>query len=124
MSSRPHAKPTQIVVAASMAADVISPPTNTFQLSGLSYTVAWTGAPVGTFTVEACNDAIFDPNGAYVAGTGSWDTITLSTTPAATGTPGTALISIAQIEWAYTRLHYNFTSGAGSLTVTSAGKVQ
>jgi hypothetical protein len=108
-----------------MAVDVISPPTNTFQLSLLSYTLVWTGTPSGTFTVEACNDAQFDPNGAYIAGTGSWDTLTLSVTVVATGAPGTALINLSQLGFAFCRLHYvaGTSPGTGNLTVTVAGKV-
>lgn len=123
MSSRPHVKPTILVSAQSMATDVISPPTNTFQMSLLSYTLAWTGTPTGTFTVEGCNDAVFEPNGAYVANTGSWDTLTLSSTVLASGSAGTALLNLAQLGMAYLRLHYTATSGSGSLTITAAGKV-
>lgn len=122
MSSRPLLKP-YTYPSVSMAATSVTPATNTFQLNLLSYTAAWTGTPTGTFTVEACNDAQFDPNGAYIANTGSWDTIVLSTTPAATGAAGSALVSIAQLSFAFVRLRYTASSGTGSLTVTVAGKV-
>jgi hypothetical protein len=94
----------------------------------VSYTAVWTGAPIGTITIEACNDAQRDPNGQPIAGTGTWIPIYMSVNGSLANSitvsgAGQALIDIDGISAAFIRLHYNFTSGSGSLTVTNSGKV-
>jgi len=122
MSSRPELKPFKVITNAPATADVISIPTviNTFSLVG--YTVSWSSGVVGSFNVEVCNDAQFEVNGNYIAGTGTWVAITLSTPVTATGTAGTAFIDIDAISAANMRLHFVFTSGSGTINATVAGK--
>jgi len=106
-----------------MATDVISPITISTQVSFLSYNVIWTGSPVGTFEVEVCNDAIFNADGSYKAGTGSWVPLTLSAPTTATGTSGTGFIDIRGTGAGFVRLHYVATSGSGILNASMSAKV-
>lgn len=122
MSSRPELKAFPVITAASMGADVISPPSNINQITYVGYTVSWTGTPTGSFSVEVCNDAVYLPNGQYVAGTGTWVALTLSSSVSASGSAGSAFIDIDGVSAAFIRLHYTRSSGTGTLNATVAGK--
>lgn len=110
-----------------MATSITSNPTNINLLPGLSYDLVWTGAPVGTFSVQVSNTALFDSEGNYIAGSGNWNTLPTSsfqgTYPVPAGSPGNGFLDVFGTEAAWCRLVYNATSGTGSLTVVVSAKV-
>lgn len=106
-----------------MAADVTSSPSLINQISYVSYSVVFTGVPVGTFQVEVCDDAQLNADGSVVANTGSWTPLALSSVPAAAGSAGTGFIDVRGTAAAFIRLHYVATSGSGILNATVSGKV-
>lgn len=105
----------------SMTTSVNGIPINAQQMSGLGFDISWTGAPVGTFGVEVSNTYTQSGQG-VVENPGSWNSIVLSTVPAATGTSGSAFINVAEIQGLWLRLTYTATSGTGTLNATVCGK--
>lgn len=109
-----------------MATSITSPPTFIGQIPGLSYDLTWTGAPVGTFSVQVSNTYRQDSYGTVV-NAGSWNTLPPSaftgTYPVPSGTPGNGFLDVVGTEAAWIRLVYNYTSGSGNLTVVPAAKV-
>ncbi len=124
MSSRPLLKPQAVLTAQSMAASFTSLITNVNMISILSYTLAWTGTPTGTFTVEVSNDYVPTQHGVLdpAANTGTWVALVLSVTVAATGADGSAFIDVDTMGAAWVRLKYTRDSGTGAATATIAGK--
>lgn len=87
------------------------------QAFGYSIQIVWTGAPVGTFTLEVSNDA--GPNEPYLTPTNpgvvNWSTYTGSAVAAGGGTGvWTWDVTLSSVRWV--RLVYTRTSGTGSLT--------
>lgn len=123
MSTRPILKPFSIFTSASMATSLTSPATIITNLSGVGYDISWSGAPVGTFSVQVSNTYAINADGS-VANAGSWTTLTLSGTVAPAGTTDNGFINIAGIEAYAIRLVYTRTSGTGTLNATISGKVQ
>lgn len=127
--SRPTRGPTIDLNAVAMTQDRFA----LVQLQNLtlaSFTAVWTGSPVGTITVEGCNDAQVQANGVIVNGTGTWEPLPFTnqagmtvTSLATGGSAGAALLALSSVPTAFLRFHYTFTSGTGSLTVTSYAKV-
>lgn len=121
MSSRPQLKPFQCVHNGDMSASITSIPSVIGQITYLNYSVSWTGTPTGLITIEICSDAQLDPNGQYIAGTGTWITLPLTANIAAVGSADTANIDIEGVGAAFIRLHYIRSSGSGTLNATIAG---
>ena len=141
MSTRPFFKP-QIVVpatAANMATPgpIVSSATICQNYSLVSYDISWTsssGAPRGTFTIEASNT--FDLNGNGQPGTGTngapagtwtaigfWDGASeVASKAISAGDSGSAFLQVVGFAGYAIRLRYTFTSGTGTLTATVAGK--
>lgn len=109
-----------------MATQIISPVTFIGQIPGLSYDLLWTGAPVGTFSVQVSNTYRQDAAG-IVVNAGNWNTLPPSaftgTYPVPAGTPGNGFLDVVGTEAAWVRLVYNPVSGSGNLTVVPAAKV-
>lgn len=120
--SRPYIDPDPIFVNASMASTLHSSPINIRQLSFVGFDINWTGAPVGTFSVEVSNTYQQNPNGS-VRVAGNWTALTLSAPIAATGAADNAFIDIDAISASWIRLSYNSTSGTGNLNATLSSKV-
>ena len=93
-------------------------------ISCVGYTVAWTGTPTGTFSVEVSQDYVA-PVGVQdePLNAGTWVPLTLSVPVLAAGTADTAFIDVDVTGAAYVRLVYTATSGSGTLNATIAGKV-
>lgn len=128
MSSRPNLRPFPVILNQSMATSVNSEPSALTLVSYVSYTVTWSGSPVGILQVEACNDVGVDPNGAYIANTGTWVPIYMNVNGTSSNSivvngAGNAFIDIDGIAAAYIRLSYTATSGSGTLNAIVAGKV-
>jgi hypothetical protein len=130
MADRPFIKPnTQnpIINGASMATSITGPPTYIQLIPGISYDILWAGAPVGTFSVQVSNSALFDAEGNYIAGSGNWTTIPQSAFtgvyPTPAGSAGNGFLDVVGTEACWVRLVYNAVSGTGTLTVVAAAKV-
>jgi hypothetical protein len=122
MSSRPLQTPFPVIINASMTTNVISLPTNIQNISMIGYDLSWTGAPVGTFSVQVSNTYQQSGQG-VVINAGHWTTLTLSAAVTASGTPGNAFIDVDALSGVWIRLVYTATSGTGVLNATVAGKV-
>ena len=109
-----------------MATNIISPVTNIQLLPALSYSVVWTGSPVGTFQVQVSNDYSQDPSGAQL-NAGTWNTLPPSsftgTYPVPAGSAGNGFLDVVGTGAAWVRLQYTAGSGAGNLTVIPSAKV-
>lgn len=123
MSTRPFLKPFKVFNAQSMAASVNGPATFIQNISGIGYDIAWTGTPVGTFSVQVSNTVTLNPDGS-VNTAGNWTTLTLSSSIAPAGSADNAFINLAGVEALAVRLVYTRTSSTGTLNATIAGKVQ
>jgi hypothetical protein len=122
MASRPILAPFSVITNVSMTTSVISVVTLIQNTSQIGYDISWTGAPVGTFSVQVSNTYSLNADGS-VRNPGNWTTLTLSTIPTVTGTPGNGYIDIDAISSFAIRLVYNATSGTGTLNATVNGKV-
>lgn len=125
MAAKSYIKPYNVVppVAGNMATTFQSPPTNISGMDDCGYSVAWTGAPTGTFSVQASVDYNPGQNPTdYPANPGTWTTIPLSATVTASGSPDNGFIDITLISAPWIRLVYTAVSGTGTLSVWVVGK--
>lgn len=120
--SRPYFPPQQIFTNTSMTTTVHSAPENISQVSYIGFDISWTGAPVGSFSVEVSNTFQLYPGGQTEAA-GNWTALTLSAPVAAAGTSGNAFIDIDGVSSTWIRLTYTAASGTGTLNATLSGKV-
>ena len=105
-----------------MTGNVTSAVTVIQNLSQVGYDISWTGTPVGTFSVQISNT--YSQNGAgNVLNPGTWTTLTLSTTPTASGTASNGYIDIDACSAYAIRLVYTAGSSTGVLNATICGKV-
>lgn len=130
MSQRTSLRPTTVMSGQSMAANITSSPTLLQSLTGVSYTVSWTGtSPVGTLAVQVCNDCKVDAHGVVSGGT--WTSLPLQQQPAGitsqtisvSGNSGSGQIDVEHVNAYAVQLVYTASSGMGSLTATVTGKV-
>ena len=129
MSDRPRITPNlnaPLINAESMTASFNGPATIINGLTGISYDLAWTGTPTGTFSVQVSNTYSLNANGS-VANAGNWNTLPPSafvgTIPTPAGSPGNGFIDVLGTEAYAIRLVYTAASGSGSLTVLACAKV-
>lgn len=130
MSTRTTLRPYAVIDSGDMAADITSSATVLQSISGVSYTLSWTGStPIGTIAVEGSNDYSLNPDGS-VDNAGTWIPIYISVNGGAaaanaaiTGNTGSALIEILKTTVYAIRLFYDATSGTGSLTAVINGRV-
>lgn len=115
-----------LVNAASMATTVTSVPTSINRIPGISYDLAWTGTPTGTFAVQVSNTYSQSATGAVI-NAGNWNTLPTAsfsgTYPVPAGSPGNGFLDVVGTEAAWVRIVYTPSGGAGSLTVVVAAKV-
>lgn len=81
----------------------------------------WAGSPTGTFSVQFSVDYAQDFQG-NVTNTGTWDPITLSPAPAASGSAGSWLLDLNQLSMPWVRVVYTNASGSGVLQAYISGK--
>lgn len=105
-----------------MSASITSAVTIIQKLTYIGYSVSFTGTPTGTFSVEVSNDYSVNGEGT-VLNAGTWTALTLSGTPAATGSAGNGFIDIDGCSAYAMRLKYTRTSGSGTLNVVVNAKV-
>lgn len=94
----------QFVDGASLAANYDSEPVKLSNATGYSVQLAWTGTPVGDFTLQASND-----------GGSTWSTIT-GTTVAAGGVAGSHVYNTGDAYYWEVRVHYESGSSSGTLS--------
>lgn len=123
MSARPYQKPHKVINAVSMAASITSEVTIIDNKTIIGYDVSWSGStPVGTMSVQVSNSYSLDPDGS-VRDSGSWTTLTLSSSTAVSGNTGNGFIDI-DITGAYAiRLVYTRVSGTGTMNAYVTSKV-
>ncbi len=130
MSSRTTLRPYSVITDGDMSADITATPTVLQSISGVSFTLSWSGStPIGTIAVEGSNDFSLNPDGT-VDNAGTWIPIYISVNagPAAasaaiTGNTGSALIEILKTTVYAIRLFYDATSGTGTLNAVINGRV-
>lgn len=122
MSTRTFTKPTTLAAGVSMASSVATKPLLIPMESMASFSLVWTGSPVGTFALETSDDYTVDAMG-NPANAGTWNALPLSETPTAAGTSGNDFINASTLAGYAVRVKYNSTSGTGSLTVVASAKV-
>lgn len=129
MSDRPLIVPNlnkPIINAVSMASSITGSATIIQRLPGISYDLAWTGDPTGTFSIQVSNTYAQNVDGT-VANAGNWTTLPpaafIGTIPAPAGSPDTGFIDIVGTEAYAIRIVYTRSSGTGSLTVLACAKV-
>lgn len=113
--------PVKLLTAQSMASSITSNPVEIKLQDNVGLQLDWTGAPVGTFSVQISITHTQDLNG-NVTNAGTWVSLPLSPAITASGSADSAYIDLNQMSAAYVRLIYTRTSGTGALTVTVTGK--
>ena len=98
-----------LVVDGDMSGDVTSDATNILHLDRIGYQVAWTGTPVGTFSVEVSNDSV------------TWAAVVLSPAVAAAGSADNAFIDVESAA-KFMRIKYTAGSSTGTLNIHITGK--
>jgi hypothetical protein len=80
--------------------------------------VRTTGTSAGAWSIQYSND--FIPGTDATSSDAKWDTYTLTTTPpAAAGAAQVFGITLDSFEFAWERIKYTYTSGAGSATIVT-----
>lgn len=100
-------KNVKIIDALSMGASIDSPTQDNSESTGYAVHAIWTGAPVGSVSVQGSNDSV---NFVEVAAD---DTA---------GAAGQYLLNVEHQHYRYVRVSYIRTSGTGSLTVYFSAK--
>lgn len=123
MSSRPLKQPYSVITNGNMAGNITSAVTVMSNLSMISYSISWAGSsPVGVMSVQVSND--YSQNGDGTArNAGTWNTLTLSTTPSVSGSTGNGFIDVSASAAYAMRLVYTRTSGTGTMQALIHGKV-
>lgn len=105
-----------------MSGNIISAVSIIDNISEMGYDISWTGSPTGTFSIQISNTYTQNAAGG-VGNAGNWTTVTLSSSPAAVGSPGNGYIDIVGISAYAIRLVYTAGGGSGTLNATIFGKV-
>jgi len=108
----------QIITAGDMSGNITSLVTIVAFMDNLAIQVIATGAPNGTFTVEASTDFTAIEPGENVTSTGTWDPVGTATIAAA----GSITFDVHQLAPCAVRLRYAFISGTGTCNAYIAGK--
>jgi hypothetical protein len=122
MSTKRKLSPYQIITSGDMSqASITSTPTNIQYLDNVGIQLTWTGAPVGTFSIQISSDYQRDAQG-NVTNAGNWVTLPLSPAITASGSADTAYIDMTQLSAPWVRVLYTKTSGTGTLQGYVTGK--
>ncbi len=106
-----------LITNQSMAASITSNPQACQFQDNIGVQLAWTGTPVGTFSIQVSVD--YDPV-KHIAG--SWATLVLSDDITAAGSADNAYIELNQLSAPWMRVVYTRTSGTGTLNCHIAAK--
>lgn len=107
--------PLSIITNGAMTGNLVSTVVPIQFQDNIGLQLAWTGSPVGTFSVEVSLDQV------------TWATLPTaffsgSTYPVPGTTSSPAWLQLNQCPAAYLRVVYNFTSGSGTLNVLACAK--
>ncbi len=119
MSSSPkqyNLPPSTIIPTQAVSGNITSKATNIFYKDNVGIQLVWTGTVNGSFAVQVSLDYVPD------TGIGTWTAITLSPSPAASGSPGNWFIDLQGISGTFIRTVFTYSSGSGNLTGTITGK--
>lgn len=125
MAAKNRLEPYNVVppLAGNMVSTLQSLPTNISGMDDVGYSLAWTGTPSGTFSVQVSLDYHPGQNPTnYPMYAGTWTTIPLNSTVTASGTPDNAFIDVTLISAPWIRLVYTPSSSTGTLSVWVCGK--
>lgn len=93
----------------------------------IGYQFNFTGTPVGTFAVQASID--YNPGSPQSGGApnaGNWVTLPAvdvnNNPPVASGSAGTVLVGLTQVEFPWVRVQYTNTSSTGILNIFMSAK--
>lgn len=111
-----------LVSAGDMTGNITSSVLNCQYLDNIGIQINFTGTPVGTFAVQISADHAQDQQG-NVTVAGSWVSLTLSPSPAATGSADQIYIDMTQLSAPWLRVVYTATSSTGVLNVYATGKM-
>ncbi len=111
----------QNIKAGDMSGNITSPATNIQFLDNVGLQLNFTGSPTGTFAVQVSADHIQDSQG-NIQVAGNWVSLSLSPSPAATGSGNQIYIDLNQLSAPYVRVVYTFSSGTGTLNSFIVGK--
>lgn len=117
--------PFRVLSSVSMSGTVTSSVTNLSQLDNIGVQFNFTGSPVGTFNVQVSNDYNESNQGGAVVvlNPGSWINMSLTPSPAATGTADNIYIDIVPTSAQWIRTVYTGSSGTGVLSYYISGKM-
>lgn len=119
-----------IINAGNMATSLTSSVTSIKYLDDVGIQFTWSGAPVGTFSIQVSANYLQDDNG-NVRVTGNWVPLTLTywngttwvtdtSIPSSVGSP--IYVDLALLSAPWIRAVYTRTSGTGTLTATLTAK--
>lgn len=100
---------------------ITSAVTNIQYLDNIGVQLNFTGTPTGNFSVQVSADYAQDSSG-NVTNAGNWIALSLSPSPAATGSGSNIYIDITEISAPWIRVVYTKTSGTGTLNGYITGK--
>ena len=113
--------PVKIVSNGDMSSTITSGVTEIRNQDNVGIQLNWTGAPVGSFSVQISIDHAQDSLG-NVTVPGNWTSLALSPPITAAGTPDTAYIDLNQMSASYIRVVYTAGSGSGTLNAFITAK--
>lgn len=118
MSRKNVTKPTKIIDAGDLSANITSSEINVENLDKGSIHLDWTGStPVGVITVEARNQNTQDNTD-----TNPWITLDLGTPINISGNTGNHQLIFNELPFTKLRLKFAFGSGTGTLNATATMK--
>ena len=104
-----------VTIGTDMSGNLASTPIRLDQHYGFTIQLAWTGTPVGNFTLEASNDnGSIEPNNT-IDNVTHWTTIANSSS-AAGGAASNLMYNVNLAFYRWVRVVYTATSGSGTLT--------
>lgn len=124
MSTRPVITPFKVInQAVSGSSAVTSIVTIKPIISKITYSMAWTGTLAGSFDVQVSDDYSENSDGS-VRNAGTWNSIPVSATVSAAGSPGNGFYEIATGAYAI-KLVYTpgVTPGSGNVVAIVTGQV-
>lgn len=122
MSRKSNLQSFKTFASVSMSTSVTSSATNIAYLDNIGVQFNFSGAPVGTFQVQVSADYQQDTQG-NVTNPGNWTALTLSPSPAASGSPSSIYIDLNQLSAPWIRTSYTTTSGSGQLSAFVTAKM-
>ena len=109
MSRKNVLTPFHLVIGGDMSSSITSATTNFQYLDNIGLQLIYTGAPIGTITLEASLDGA------------TWSTLDVG--PVVVNGAGSDLVTLNQLPYNQMRIKYNKTSGTGSLDAYITSKM-